>query len=161
AWVRAVRPPGRDAPVVAMELLSQRGVALVRSVCQAHSNATERRINYLEGPMSKKLHTEILIGATAEQVWRVLTDLDAYHLWNPFIVEAKGRPAVGRRLSLRMQPIGGSAMTFTPTVLEAEPGRRLRWLGRMILPGILDADHTFTIEPLAAGVRLIQHETFT
>ena len=111
--------------------------------------------------MSKKLHTEILVGATAEQVWRVLTDLNAYHLWNPFIVEAKGRAAVGERLSLRMQPVGGSAMTFTPRVLEAEPGRRLRWLGRMVLPGVLDADHTFTIEPLAVGVRLIQRETFT
>jgi len=111
--------------------------------------------------MSKKLHTEILIGATAEQVWRVLTDFDAYHLWNPFMVEAQGRAAVGERLSLRMQPVGGSAMTFTPTVLEAVPGRRLRWRGRLVMPGVFDGEHSFTIETHAAGVRLIQHENFT
>jgi len=46
-------------------------------------------------------------------------------------------------------------------VLEADPGRRLRWLGHLVAPGIFDGEHTFTIQPLGDGqVRLVQHEQF-
>jgi len=57
--------------------------------------------------------------------------------------------------------VGGRGMTFRPTVLEADPGRRLRWLGRLLLPGIFDGEHSFDIEPLNAGrVRLVQQEVY-
>jgi len=60
-----------------------------------------------------------------------------------------------------MQPEGGRATTFRPTVLEAAPGKRLRWLGRFLLPKLFDGEHSFTIEPLYEGrVRLIQEEQF-
>ena len=48
-----------------------------------------------------------------------------------------------------MQPPGGRGATLRPTVLEADPGRQLRWLGQLLLPGLFDGDHSFTIEPLA------------
>jgi len=106
------------------------------------------------------LRAEITIAASAERVWQVLTDFAAYRDWNPFMLEASGRPAKGERLTIRMQPVDGRAMTFTPTVLEAEPGHRLRWLGRLLLPGIFDGEHTFTIEPADGGVRFVQEEEF-
>jgi hypothetical protein len=37
-------------------------------------------------------------------------------------------------------------MTMRPTVLVAEPARELRWLGRLIMPGLFDGEHRFTIE---------------
>jgi hypothetical protein len=111
--------------------------------------------------MSKQLRTQIDIHATPERVWQVLTDFDAYPQWNPFIVHASGRPAEGERLTVRMQPEGGRAMTFRPTVREVLPQRRLRWLGRLFLPGIFDGEHSFTIEPLDGDrVRLVQEEQF-
>src|SRR4051812_43292780 len=56
---------------------------------------------------------------------------------------------------------GGRGMTFRPTVLEAVPGHRLRWLGRLLVPGLFDGEHTFAIKPLSKGrVRLVQQETF-
>ena len=59
-----------------------------------------------------------------------------------------------------MRP-GGRGATLRPTVLEADPGRRLRWLGHLVAPGIFDGEHTFTIQPLGDGqVRLVQHEQF-
>jgi hypothetical protein len=52
-------------------------------------------------------------------------------------------------------------MTFRPTVLVADPGRELRWLGRVFLPGVFDGEHVFTIAPLGTGsVRFSQRETF-
>ena len=111
--------------------------------------------------MAKELRSEIDIHATAERVWQILTDFDAYPDWNPFLVRASGRPRQGERLNLRMQPVGGRGMTFRPTVIEASPGRRLRWLGRLLVPGIFDGEHSFTIEAVGEGkVRLIQEEQF-
>ena len=111
--------------------------------------------------MAKQLRAEIDIHATAERVWQILTDFDAYPDWNPFLVRASGTPRRGERLNLRMQPVGGRGMTFRPTVIEASPGRRLRWLGRLLAPGIFDGEHSFTIEAVGEGtVRLIQEERF-
>jgi hypothetical protein len=61
-----------------------------------------------------------------------------------------------------MQPVIGSAITLHPKVVELVEGRRLRWLGRLGLPGLFDADHLFIVEPSAvAESRFIQRERFT
>jgi hypothetical protein len=111
--------------------------------------------------MAKQLRAEINIDAGPDRVWQVLTDFDRYSEWNPFMTEAHGTAAARQRLTIRMQPTVGRAMTFRPTVLEAVPGRRLRWLGRLFVPGLFDGEHNFTIEPLDEDrVRLIQQEDF-
>jgi hypothetical protein len=112
--------------------------------------------------MARQLHAEVEVQASPDRVWEVLTDFAAYHEWNPFIVEAAGQAVVGSRLELHMRPAGRRRTTaFRPEVLEADPGRRLRWLGRLLLPGLFDGEHRFTIEPIGPGrVRLAQHEEF-
>jgi hypothetical protein len=111
--------------------------------------------------MTKQLRTQIEIEATPERVWGVLTDFAAFGEWNPFMTQADGNVQRGERLTIRMQPDGGRAMTFRPTVLEAEPNERLRWVGRVLVRGVFDGEHSFTIERLGAGrVRLIQQEEF-
>ncbi len=111
--------------------------------------------------MARQIHTEIDIQASADRVWEALTDFAAYPEWNPFIVRAAGNPAQGGRLELQMRLPGRRPMTFRPKVLEADPPRRLRWLGRLLVPGLFDGEHTFTIGPLTPGrVRLTQQEAF-
>lgn len=108
------------------------------------------------------LHTEIEIEASAERVWAVLSDFASYPQWNPFIRHVSGVPQQGTRLQIRIQPSGGKAMSFSPVVLSAEAGRELRWLGRVLLPGVFDGEHSFIIEPLANGrVRFQQSERFS
>jgi hypothetical protein len=83
-------------------------------------------------------------------------------VWNPFIMQAEGRLEVGGRLTLCMQPVGGSAVTLRPTVVEVVDGQRLRWQGRLGMRGLFDADHLFIVEPQgAAGSRLVQQEQFS
>jgi len=109
----------------------------------------------------RELHTEILIDAPAEQVWSVLADLAAYPVWNPFITAAEGRLEPGARLRLRIEPPGGSPVTFRPRLLAVLPGRQLRWLGRVGVPGLFDGEHGFEIHPEGEGrVRLEQWERF-
>lgn len=108
------------------------------------------------------LHTEIEIEASVERVWAVLTDFSSYPKWNPFIRSVVGAPQEGARLQIAIQPSGGKAMRFSPVVLEAEAGCELRWLGRLMLPGIFDGEHRFLIEPLGDGkVRFEQSERFS
>ena len=93
-----------------------------------------------------QLKTVIDIEATPDAVWSILGDLPAYAEWNPFMPEAAGNLAVGERLDIRLQPVDGRAMRIRPRVRAVEPGRELRWLGRMGLPGLFDGEHRFTIE---------------
>jgi hypothetical protein len=110
--------------------------------------------------MGRELRTEIEIAAPAGRVWQILTDFDAYPEWNPFMKSVRGRPERSSKLEVRIEPPGGRAMTFKPTVLEAEPERELRWLGRVLLPGIFDGEHSLRIEPADGRVRFVQSERF-
>jgi hypothetical protein len=109
----------------------------------------------------KKLHSEIEIDAPAEHVWHLLTDFASYPQWNPFIRRISGEPTRGERLEARIEPPGGQGMTFKPKVLNAEPNRELRWLGHLLVPGLFDGEHSFTIQPLEENrVRFVQREAF-
>ena len=52
-------------------------------------------------------------------------------------------------------------MTFHPTITDLEPERKVAWLGHLLVPGLFDGAHSFTLEPLSDGrTRLVQSETF-
>ena len=106
--------------------------------------------------------TEILINATPATVWNILTDFSAYPAWNPFILKIEGRPETGTRLKALIRPEGATGMTFTPLVLEATPEREFRWRGQLGIPGLMDGEHRFHIEPRPeGGVRFLHEENFT
>jgi hypothetical protein len=53
-------------------------------------------------------------------------------------------------------------MTFKPTVQAVEPGRELRWLGRLFVPGLFDGEHSLRVDPLGDGrSRFTQSERFS
>ncbi|MFC5746056.1 SRPBCC family protein [Actinomadura rugatobispora] len=110
----------------------------------------------------REIRTEIEIDAAPGPVWRVLTDLRAYPDWNPFIISAEGEVREGGRLTNKLTQKGGGTLTFSPTILVAAPDRELRWLGRLIVPGVLDGEHYFRLEALDGGrTRLVHGERFT
>ena len=88
----------------------------------------------------KTLHTEIEITASAERVWDTLADLKAYPTWNPFITRVAGELMPGAKLEVRLEPPDASPMTFRPAVLTVKTGRELRWIGRVVVPGLFDGD---------------------
>ena len=108
-----------------------------------------------------RIDTHVEIESSARRVWEVLADFPAYARWNPFVVAIAGSAVRGGRLSVVIRPPGRRGMTFRPIVLAADPHRELRWLGRLILPGLFDGEHVFTIAPFSSGrVRFSQRETF-
>lgn len=110
----------------------------------------------------RELQTEIEIDASAEKVWHVLTEFEKFPQWNPFIRRISGELKLGARLEVHMQLPGGRSMTFKPKVLKVEPNREFRWKGKVLLPGIFDGEHIFTVDPLEEKrVRFTQREIFT
>ncbi|QLY28434.1 SRPBCC domain-containing protein [Nocardia huaxiensis] len=105
----------------------------------------------------REISTWIEIDASPDYVWQVLTDLDQYPRWNPFIVEAFGDLRAGSRLKLRMVPVHGKELTFEPEVLTADPCRELRWLNRLLLPGLFDSEHRFALTPLPGRRTRLEH----
>jgi hypothetical protein len=111
--------------------------------------------------MAHELRTEIDIDAPPSSVWAILTDLSAYPDWNPFITSSEGSVGVGERLTNRLEPPGGKALTFKPTITAVEEGRVLEWLGRLVVPGLFDGRHRFELVPTGDGSRLIHTERFS
>lgn len=112
--------------------------------------------------MSKIITTHLTLDSPVEDVWETLTTLPAYGEWNPFITSASGMLALGERLDLTIHPPGGRPMRFKPWITAVEPHRYVEWLGRLVVPGIFDGRHSFTLTPLAGGRTLLQQsETFS
>jgi len=107
-----------------------------------------------------QINTDIEIHASAEEVWKHLTDFANYPNWNPFILSATGDVHKGERLKVFIQPPGSQGMTFTPIVLKAEPKKEFRWLGNFLLPKLLDAEHVFYIETTGVNSVHFYHSEF-
>lgn len=108
----------------------------------------------------RSISATVDIAASPDKVWAILTDLNAYPEWNPFIRSASGELTEGATLSLRMVPAEGRAMSFRPQVLDAKHGVLLRWTGRLIMPGLFDGTHQFALENTGGNTHLTQSETF-
>jgi hypothetical protein len=107
------------------------------------------------------IDTCIEIAASPMRVWNVLTDFTHFPEWNPFITRIDGSAEPGTRLRVEIKPPGRSAMTFSPTVLAARPGKELRWRGRLLLPGIFDGEHRFELEERGGTCVFRQSERFS
>ena len=110
--------------------------------------------------MSNSIRTEIIINASREKVWSVLTNFSAYPTWNPFITSIKGELKVGGRLENTMMN-NGKKFVFKPKVLSVVPGKYFDWLGSLVVKGIFDGHHFFEIEEAGPSqVKLSQGENF-
>jgi hypothetical protein len=108
-----------------------------------------------------EIRSETQIDGTADEVWAVLSDFGSYGEWNPGMEDVQGEAKPGSRLTIRFSLNGGRTMTMRPTVLVAEPGRELRWLGRLLVPWVFDGEHRFEIREVAPGrVTFVQGERF-
>ena len=109
----------------------------------------------------KKIRTEVIIKATAKQVWEVLTDFDAYPEWNPF-VHIKGTPGLGHTIENTMfLDESGKQQVFHPKIIKWEEAKGFSWLGHLFIPGIFDGEHFFElIQHDDDHVKLIHGENF-
>ena len=95
--------------------------------------------------MAKVIETKIIIQASAESIWAILTDFKSYPKWNPFITSLRGEVAVGNRIRMRLEPPNATAMTFTPKILTKIDQKEFSWQGHLFIKGLFDGRHKFEI----------------
>lgn len=95
--------------------------------------------------MAMEITTEIIINASPEKVWAILTDFNNYPNWNPFIKSLEGDVKVGNKISAYIEPPETKGMTFKPKILVFEPNKEFRWVGHLLLPGLFDGKHRFEL----------------
>ncbi|MYF12135.1 MAG: SRPBCC domain-containing protein [Gammaproteobacteria bacterium] len=107
----------------------------------------------------KSVRAEIVINASPEEVWSVITDPQTYGEWNPIFVAYEGVFAEGNRLELQMKMGEGDATPVQVLVKEFVPNAWMHQGGGY--PVILTYDHNWRLEPVPGGTRVIQHEDYT
>lgn len=95
--------------------------------------------------MVKEIKTEILMDATPDKVWAILTKFENYPNWNPFIKSINGDVKVGNKITVRIKPPEGKGMTFNPKILAFETNKELSWLGHLLFKGLFDGEHKFEL----------------
>lgn len=95
--------------------------------------------------MAKEIKTKVLINASPEKVWTILTRFENYPNWNPFIKSVNGEVKVGNKIIVRIEPHEAKKMTFKPRVLSFEASKELSWMGHLLFPGLFDGEHKFEL----------------
>lgn len=107
------------------------------------------------------LKKSIEINAPSNVVWEVLTDTKKYSEWNPFFIKAEGNFVLGETVEMSIQTEDKSVMKFSPKIMACSQNKYLQWRGRLLMPGIFDGRHTFTIDSISSNkVEFIQDEKF-
>lgn len=91
------------------------------------------------------IETSILIQAPVEHVWTILTEVEKYRNWNPVIIDAIGKPIIGRKIQFH------KAMTISPipphsivTIFDTE-NRKLCWTTTWIHALFFRTTNSFTL----------------
>jgi hypothetical protein len=110
----------------------------------------------------KEIFTRIEIKSSPEVVWRILTDFAGYPSWNSFIPSVEGELSEGALLRIKIKPPGGKAQDYRVRILRIQEAKEFRWLGHFHMPGLIDGEHVFEIEPVAGNkIQLVQREYFS
>jgi hypothetical protein len=111
--------------------------------------------------MATEITTRIIINASANKVWEVLTDFNKYAEWNPFITSITGNPEIGNKINVRLVLPGSKGMNMSPRVKAFTTNREFRWLGHLLFTGIFDGEHKFELTDNSDGTTtFIQSEKF-
>jgi len=109
----------------------------------------------------RQLSTEIIINATPDLVWRVLSDFEKYPTWNPFVKKIEGKVVEGKRFKVTLQQPNSKPIVISPKCIRFEENKEFRWIGHLLIPGIFDGEHIFELMKTEDGNTVfIQREKF-
>ncbi len=109
--------------------------------------------------MAKSYSVRRSIHASPERIWGLLTDSASYTGWNPAVVSVQGQIAAGE--TIKLISAVNPKRTFSLTVTELEPMRRMVWSDGMPL-GLFKGVRTFSLRSLGAEqTEFSMEETYT
>jgi hypothetical protein len=89
--------------------------------------------------------TRIDIRSRPEVVWKLLTDLAGYPIWNTTVEKAEGTISLGSKVTIFAKLAPGKAFPVKVTTLE--PPRKMVWTGGAPLKFVFKGERTFLVTP--------------
>ena len=86
----------------------------------------EARFTQTHSVFSMTSRVVVNIGASAEDIWRLLTDAKDFPRWNSTVTSIEGQIREGERLRLH---VPATTRVFTPKVSGVVPNQRMNWTG--------------------------------
>ena len=86
----------------------------------------EPKVTKAHGMFSMVCGVAINIQASAENVWRLLTDAQDFPRWNSTVASVEGQIREGQQIRLH---VPGTNRTFTPKISGVVPCERMTWTG--------------------------------
>lgn len=110
----------------------------------------------------KEIKTEIEIYSSPIKAWKILTDFNSFHRWNPIITQIAGEARLGEKLVISVMTSQGTVRKYTPTITMMTENRELRWKGKSFIPGLLGGERIFRLNRISETHTLLLHsEIFT
>ena len=106
----------------------------------------------------KSVHHEIMINASPELVWSVLTDMDKYDEWNPVMKLIEGEVSPGNRVTYLFTQDEKNQSEIPATVKQVVSNELLNQSGGMTF--ILTYDHKYVLESVDSQTRVTIHEDY-
>ncbi len=91
------------------------------------------------------------IDASVDQVWDVLTDLEAYPQWNTFVEQCESTLKVGDPINMWVRVLPFMAQPQQEFIFENEPARLLSYGIKPAPLGAMTSYRSHTLEPLPSG----------
>lgn len=107
----------------------------------------------------KSVRHELVINASPEKVWQVLTNTDAYAEWNPTMQLVKGEVKVGNSVTYKFTQNANTSYDVPITVKQIIPNKLLNQKGGT--PLILTYDHKYTLIPEGDKTKVIISEDYS
>lgn len=104
------------------------------------------RVRQRRRTFSLVCRVEVNIRASAQAIWRILTDAEGFPRWNSTVTRIEGEIRDGTRLRLH---VPGTDRTFTPRVSGVVPNERMIWTGGF--PPVFKGVRTFVLPPRPDG----------
>ncbi|RCJ24922.1 hypothetical protein A6S26_17095 [Nostoc sp. ATCC 43529] len=112
--------------------------------------------------LAREIAVETDIYASADRVWKILTDFNQFPNWNPFIKKVEGDLREGCKLKLSVELPSGKTAIFQPILTKVVEKSNLIWLSRFIIPGLFDGEHIFEIKSKGNNiVSFVQRERYS
>ena len=107
----------------------------------------------------KEFKASILISASSDTIWSILTDAPSYPEWDPGMIKLEGTIAQGEKITAYTKISPDRA--FPVTVDIVEKGKKMTWSSAMPL-GAFSGVRTFTLDDQGNGtIKFTAHEQFT
>jgi hypothetical protein len=101
------------------------------------------------------------IDAPKQQVWRVLTNFNAYPQWNPFYTQIEGQCLSGSQIHVQVQ-LAEHTWNYAPEIKRVAPADELVWSEPLLVPGFFDSEQQFMLESTDSGqTRFVQHSRYS